>query len=108
MCLTDVDSCSACVCFGVQGYQGANKGYWVCRKKMQTSAEALTRLSHNAFYTFTDSVVNLKFEEEPNYAYYIGLFEPIVNTPDRPLQIDTALRAIVSDELQPCMHTHVA
>jgi hypothetical protein len=41
-------------------------------------------------------VVNLKFEEEPNYARYISMFEPIVNTPERPLQIDTSLQAIVS------------
>jgi len=47
-------------------------------------------------YACSDSVVNLKFEEEPNYARYISMFEPIVNTPERPLQIDTSLQAIVS------------
>lgn len=41
-------------------------------------------------------MVNLKFEEEPNYARYIAMFEPLCNTPEtRPLVIDTALRAIV-------------
>lgn len=44
----------------------------------------------------SDSVVNLKFEEEPNYAKYISWFEPIVNLPERPLQIDNSLQAIVS------------
>lgn len=79
-----------------QGYQGQNKGYWVCRKKMATSADMLCRLCHTAFHLFTDSVVNLKFDEEPNYAMYISLFEPIVHMPElRPLQIDTALRALV-------------
>jgi len=81
-----------------QGYQGANKGYWVCRKKMQTSADMLCRLCHPAFRNFCDSVVNLKFEEEPNYARYIAMFEPIVNTPERPLQIDTSLQAIVGQK----------
>uniref|UniRef100_A0A7S0WZX7 non-specific serine/threonine protein kinase n=1 Tax=Chlamydomonas leiostraca TaxID=1034604 RepID=A0A7S0WZX7_9CHLO len=81
-----------------QGYLGNNKGYWVCRKKMSTSAEQLCRMCNNAFREFTDIVVNLKFEEEPNYAKYIGLFEPIVNLPERPLQIDTALKAIVGQK----------
>lgn len=40
--------------------QGANKGYWVCRKKMACSADTLTRGSHHAFRDFTDSVLNLK------------------------------------------------
>ncbi|GFH18001.1 serine/threonine protein kinase [Haematococcus lacustris] len=81
-----------------QGYQGQNKGYWVCRKKMQTSAEVLCRMCHNAFRDFTDTVVNLKFEEDPAYTRYIAMFEPIVNTPERPLQIDTALRSIVGQK----------
>nr|AEO89321.1 serine/threonine protein kinase [Dunaliella salina] len=81
-----------------QGYQGANKGYWVCRKKMQTSADMLCRLCHPAFRNFCDSVVNLKFEEEPNYAKYISWFEPIVNLPERPLQIDSSLQAIVGQK----------
>lgn len=72
--------------------QGQNKGYWVCRKKMQTSAEALCRQCHSAFKEFTDIVINLKFEEEPDYARYINMFEPLINVPDRPLQVDTALR----------------
>mmetsp|Transcript_917 Transcript_917/g.1380 ORF Transcript_917/g.1380 Transcript_917/m.1380 type:complete len:725 (+) Transcript_917:192-2366(+) len=82
-----------------QGYQGQNKGYWVCRKKMATSAEMLCRMTHPCFLAFADSAVNLKFEEEPNYARYIAMFEPLVNTPEtRPLQIDTALRAIVGQK----------
>jgi len=33
-------------------FQGANKGYWVCRKKMQTSADMLCRLCHPAFRNY--------------------------------------------------------
>jgi hypothetical protein len=80
----------------LQGYQGQNKGYWVCRKKMATSAESLCRMTHGCFLSFTEAVLNLKFEEEPPYAHYIAMFEPLVNTPEsRPLHIDTALRALV-------------
>ena len=40
--------------------QGANKGYWVCKKKMATSAEMLCRGSNAAYRDFCDIVVNLK------------------------------------------------
>lgn len=35
----------------------------------------------------TDAVINLKFEEEPPYQKYMQLFEPLLNTPERPLQV---------------------
>lgn len=72
--------------------QGQNKGYWVARKKMATSAEMLCRLTQTAFREFTDSVMNAKFEEEPNYARYIAMFEPLVNVPERPLVVENALK----------------
>ena len=71
--------------------QGQNKGYWVCKKKMSTAAEMMCRHSHAAFREFTDSVVNLKFDDEPNYAKYISIFEPLVTCVERPIHIDTAL-----------------
>lgn len=75
-----------------QGYQGENKGYWVCKKKMSCGADGLCGRSHQAFKEFTDIVVNLKFGEEPNYARLISLFEPLVNNIERPIVIDAALK----------------
>jgi hypothetical protein len=51
-----------------QGYQGDNKGYLVCKKKMATSAEMLCRYTPPAFRLFTEGVVNQKFDEEPKCA----------------------------------------
>eukprot|EP00798_Chlamydomonas_sp_ICE-L_P019137 gene19137-25745_t len=53
-----------------QGYQGDNKGYLVCKKKMATSGEMLSRYTPPAFRQFTDAVVNIKFDEEPKYESY--------------------------------------
>ncbi|KAL3156612.1 Casein kinase 1-like protein hd16 [Trebouxia sp. C0009 RCD-2024] len=69
-----------------QGYQGDNKGFLVCKKKMVTSAELLCRYTPPAFRQFTEAVVNLKFDEEPKYAAYSNLFEPLCGaTPARPI-----------------------
>ena len=46
-----------------QGYQGDNKGFLVCKKKMATSAEVLCRYVPAAFKTFMEAVINLKFDE---------------------------------------------
>ena len=76
-----------------QGYQGDNKGYLVARKKMAVGAEALARGRHNAFKTFCEAVINLKFDEEPLYAAYIKVLEPLLGNaaPGRPLQVETAM-----------------
>ena len=60
-----------------QGYQGDNKGFLVCKKKMATSAELLCRYTPQAFRLFTEAVINLKFDEEPKYGAYSTLFEPL-------------------------------
>ncbi|KAL4442959.1 hypothetical protein ABPG77_008450 [Micractinium sp. CCAP 211/92] len=76
-----------------QGFQGDNKGYLVAKKKMATSAETLCRYKADAFKTFTEAVMNLKFEEEPMYAAYIALFEPLLGAnPARPLQVENAVK----------------
>jgi len=75
-----------------QGYQGDNKGFLVCKKKMATSAEALCRFSSvpPAFKTFMDAAINLKFDEEPKYGAMAALFEPLCGPqgPARPLLTD--------------------
>eukprot|EP00873_Tetraselmis_striata_P004841 jgi/Tetstr1/425105/TSEL_015568.t2 len=70
-----------------QGYQGDNKGFLVCKKKMATSAEMLCRYTPAAFRQFTEAVVNIKFDEEPKYAAYRELFEPLCGQagPSRPV-----------------------
>ena len=66
-----------------QGYQGEQKGFWVCKKKMQTSAEALCRYASAPFCMFTEAVLALKFDEEPRYAAYINLLAPIAQSEGR-------------------------
>jgi hypothetical protein len=50
----------------------------------------MVRFRPPAFKTFTEAVTALKFDEEPQYAAYIALFEPYIGSaaPVRPLQID--------------------
>ncbi|KAH7686347.1 Non-specific serine/threonine protein kinase protein [Dioscorea alata] len=75
-----------------QGYQGENKGFLVCKKKMATSPESLCCFCPHPFRQFVEYVVNLKFDEEPNYAKCISLFDGIVGpNPDiRPINTDGA------------------
>lgn len=79
-----------------QGYQGENKGFLVCKKKMATSPEALCCFCPAPFRQFVEYVVNLKFDEEPNYAKYISLFDGIVGpNPDiRPLNTEGAQKVL--------------
>ncbi|PSS01217.1 Casein kinase 1-like protein [Actinidia chinensis var. chinensis] len=79
-----------------QGYQGENKGFLVCKKKMATSPEALCCFCPAPFRQFVEYVVNLKFDEEPNYAKYISLFDGIVGPhPEiRPINTDGAQKLI--------------
>ncbi|XP_047340939.1 casein kinase 1-like protein HD16 [Impatiens glandulifera] len=79
-----------------QGYQGDNKGFLVCKKKMGISPETLCCFSPAPFKQFVEYVVNLKFDEEPNYAKYISLFDGIVGpNPDiRPINTDGAQKLI--------------
>ncbi|XP_062195421.1 casein kinase 1-like protein HD16 [Phragmites australis] len=79
-----------------QGYQGETKGFLVCKKKMSTSPESLCGICPQPFRHFVEHVVNLKFDEEPNYAKCISLFDGIVGpNPDiRPINTDGAQKLI--------------
>ncbi|KAH9665744.1 protein kinase domain-containing protein [Citrus sinensis] len=79
-----------------QGYQGENKGFLVCKKKMATSPDGLCCFCPAPFRQFVEYVVNLKFDEEPNYAKYISLFDGIVGpNPDiRPISTEGAQKLI--------------
>ncbi|KAK6772999.1 hypothetical protein RDI58_028237 [Solanum bulbocastanum] len=79
-----------------QGYQGENKGFLVCKKKMASSPETLCCFCPAPFRQFVEYVVNLKFDEEPNYAKYISLFDGVVgpNPEIRPINTDGAQKLI--------------
>ncbi|BAD73330.1 putative serine/threonine protein kinase [Oryza sativa Japonica Group] len=79
-----------------QGFQGENKGFLVCKKKMATSPESLCGIGPPPFRQFVEYVVNLKFDEEPNYAKCIALFDGIVgpNPDGRPLNTDGAQKLV--------------
>jgi len=69
-----------------QGFQGDNKGYLVCKKKMSMSGEVLCRFLPPAFKNFADAVIGLKFKETPNYDKYISWFLPLCGPhPSRPI-----------------------
>ncbi|CAN6441216.1 unnamed protein product [Victoria cruziana] len=79
-----------------QGYQGENKSFLVCKKKMATSPEALCCFCPQPFRQFLEYVVNLKFDEEPNYAKYVSLFDGIIgpNPAVRPINTDGAQKLV--------------
>eukprot|EP01018_Ginkgo_biloba_P040185 Gb_03091 [translate_table: standard] len=77
-----------------QGYQGDNKGFLVCKKKMATSPEMMCCFCPLPFKLFLEYVVNFKFGDEPNYAKLISLFDGIIgsNPAVRPINTDSALK----------------
>ncbi|KAF3326788.1 Casein kinase I [Carex littledalei] len=79
-----------------QGYQGENKGFLVCKKKMATSPDSLCCFCPQPFKQFVEYVVNLKFDDEPNYAKCISLFDGVVgpNPEIRPINTDGAQKLI--------------
>ncbi|XP_057539049.1 casein kinase 1-like protein HD16 [Amaranthus tricolor] len=79
-----------------QGYQGDNKSFLVCKKKMGTSPDALCCFCPQPLKQFVEIVVNMKFDEEPNYSKLISLFDGLIgaNPSIRPLNIDGAQKII--------------
>ncbi|CAM8952931.1 unnamed protein product [Rhodiola kirilowii] len=75
-----------------QGYQGDNKSYLVCKKKMATSPEMLCCFCPAPLRQFLEIVVNMKFDEEPNYSKLISLFDGLLgpNPAIRPINTDGA------------------
>ncbi|GMJ00896.1 Photoregulatory Protein Kinase 1, MUT9P-LIKE-KINASE 4, Arabidopsis EL1-like 2 [Hibiscus trionum] len=79
-----------------QGYQGDNKSFLVCKKKMATSPEMLCCFCPPPLKQFLEIVVNMKFDEEPNYSKLISLFEVLIgpNPLVRPINTDGAQKII--------------
>ncbi|KAH7838387.1 hypothetical protein Vadar_025734 [Vaccinium darrowii] len=79
-----------------QGYQGDNKSFLVCKKKMSTSPEVMCSLCPVPLKKFLEVVVNMKFDEEPNYSKLISLFEGLIgpNPAIRPISTDGAQKII--------------
>ncbi|KAJ3698816.1 hypothetical protein LUZ61_002521 [Rhynchospora tenuis] len=77
-----------------QGYQGENKSFLVCKKKMATSAEQMCYLCPLPFRLFLETVTNMKFDEEPNYPKLISLFDTLIEPCSalRAIRIDGALK----------------
>ncbi|KAK3443516.1 hypothetical protein EUGRSUZ_B03631 [Eucalyptus grandis] len=75
-----------------QGYQGDNKSFLVCKKKMATSPEMLCCFCPPPLKQFLEVVVNMKFDEEPNYSKLISLFDGLIgpNPSVRPINTDGA------------------
>ncbi|KAM1332282.1 hypothetical protein TB1_007770 [Malus domestica] len=77
-----------------QGYQGDNKSFLVCKKKMATSPELMCCFCPPPFKQFLEAITIMKFDEEPNYAKLISFFESLIEPclPLRPIRIDGALK----------------
>ncbi|GKV21735.1 hypothetical protein SLEP1_g31688 [Rubroshorea leprosula] len=75
-----------------QGYQGDNKSFLVCKKKMATTPEVLCCFCPAPLKQFLEIVMNMKFDEEPNYAKLISLFDSLLssNPTLRPINTDGA------------------
>ncbi|XP_039123863.1 casein kinase 1-like protein HD16 isoform X2 [Dioscorea cayenensis subsp. rotundata] len=83
-------------CFYGSSSQGDNKSFQVCKKKMATSPEMLCCFCPPPFKQFLEVVVNMKFDEEPNYSKLISLFEGLIgpNPAIRPINTDGAQKII--------------
>ncbi|CAN4114092.1 unnamed protein product [Withania somnifera] len=83
-----------------QGYQGDNKSFLVCKKKMATSPEMLCCFCPAPFREFLDTVINMKFDEEPKYSKLISLFGSLLGADPaiRPINTDGAQKIIVGQK----------
>ncbi|XP_047309217.1 casein kinase 1-like protein HD16 [Impatiens glandulifera] len=79
-----------------QGFQGDNKSFLVCKKKMATSPEMMCCFCPAPIRHLLEYVVNMKFDEEPNYSVMIGMFHSLIapNPAVRPINTDGAQKVI--------------
>ncbi|XP_027067690.2 casein kinase 1-like protein HD16 [Coffea arabica] len=86
-----------------QGFQGDNKSFQVAKKKMATAPEALCCFCPAPLREFLETVVNLKFDEEPKYSKLISIFEGMIaaDPATRPLNTDGAQKIIQIGQKRP-------
>ncbi|MCL7047245.1 hypothetical protein MKW94_013170 [Papaver nudicaule] len=77
-----------------QDYQGNTRNFLVCGKKMSTSPELLCFACPPPFKQFVEIVVNMNFDEVPDYSNLISLFKCLVEPSNSvlPINIDGALK----------------
>lgn len=87
---------NACFVWPLMYFQGGNRSFLVCRDKMDISPETLCFLCPSPFRRFLDIVVNMQFDEEPNYQKLISLFEDSMGSIPavRPINTDGAQNVI--------------
>lgn len=75
-----------------QGFQGENKSFLVCKQKMATSPAMMCCLCPPPLKKFLEIVVNLRFDEKPDYLKLISLFDGEIglNPSTRPIKTDGA------------------
>jgi citrate synthase len=67
---------------------------------MATSPEMLCCFCPAPFKQFLEIVTNMKFDEEPNYAKLISIFDGLIEAPaSRPVRIDGALKVCTNYSL---------
>lgn len=69
----------------------------MCKQKMGNSSEMLSSSLPSVFREFLDCAFLLKFDEEPDYARYISIFDGIVD-PDpstRPIITKSAEKVVI-------------
>lgn len=72
---------------------------------MGTSPEMMCCFCPAPFKEFLDTVVNMKFDEEPNYSKLISLFDGIIgpNPALRPINTEGAQKVLIE-----CMYTQIS
>lgn len=82
-------------CIFLSFMQGDNKSFLVCKKKMSTPPDVLCGFCPPPFKQFLEIVVNMKFDEDPNYSKLISLFDGLIGPPAfRPINTDGATKVI--------------
>jgi hypothetical protein len=84
--------------------QGDTKSFLVCKEKMANSPEMLCNFCPAPFKQFLEMVTNMKFDEDPNYAKLISLFDGLIEaTASRPIRIDGAIKVSTIYSLLLCI-----
>ncbi|XP_048134119.1 casein kinase 1-like protein HD16 isoform X2 [Rhodamnia argentea] len=84
-----------------QGHQGEDMPFLVCKQKMATHPEVLWDTRTGPYLQLTLFVLNLKFNEEPNYARYISLFHEAIGQNPYIWPVHTDIAQKLNDDDEP-------